>query len=380
MPDASPVKWHLGHTSWFFDAMILTPFSAPVGSDLLNYIFNSYYEALGQRQPRHARGLLTRPSLGEVMDYRRRIDEAVLVLISTATNDDWEKIAPLIELGLNHEQQHQELILMDVKHLLFSIPGRPAYLEDRPSALSEVRPSAEEKWIDFSAGLSEVGAGETGFAYDHEMPRHRVWMDAFRLRAGLVTCGDWEAFIADGGYRRPELWLSDGWAAVQAQGWEAPLYWGERTEAGRSLYTLTGDRIADPDEPVCHVSFFEADAFARWAGARLPTEQEWERAAELDFAEDSFALHPAAPRPRPGFGQMAGAVWQWTSSAYTPYPGFRPAPAAAAEYNGKFMSGQMVLRGGASITPEGHTRPTYRNFFPPSARWAFAGVRLATDA
>ncbi len=379
MPEASPVKWHLGHTAWFFDAMILAPFAAPVGGERLHYIFNSYYEALGARHPRHARGLLTRPALNEVIDYCRCVDAAITGLIGSATGDEWKQIAPLIELGLNHEQQHQELILMDVKHLLFSVPGRPAYLSERPAALAEVRPATEKTWMEFAAGLCETGSGGPEFAYDHEGPRHKVWTGAFRLRSGLVTCAEWEDFIEDGGYRRPDLWLSDGWAEVRARDWKAPLYWSEGQAVDRSVYTLTGERAPCPDEPVCHVSFYEADAFARWAGARLPTEQEWEHAAQADFPEDSFSLHPVAPQPRRGLSQMAGAVWQWTRSAYTPYPGFRPAQNAAAEYNGKFMSGQMVLRGGASITPEGHTRPSYRNYFLPSARWAFSGVRLAKD-
>lgn len=377
MPDASPVKWHLGHTSWFFDAVILTRFAVPIGGEFLHFIFNSYYDALGARQPRAARGLITRPSLDEVMAYRREVDAAMLCLIDTAGEEVWHQLAPLIELGLNHEQQHQELILMDIKHLFFSNPLRPAYMPERPVPAAPLRAGAREIWKTFPDALIEAGAERDPFAYDNERPRHKAWSGAFDLSTALVTCGDWLAFIQDGGYQRPELWLSDGWACAQAAGWTAPLYWSGHGQEDWTLYTLTGERGLVSDEPVVHVSYYEADAYARWAGARLPTEYEWERAALSDFACDPFSLHPAPARPDTGFCQLAGAVWQWTGSPYMPYPGFRPAEGLAREYNGKFMSGQMVLRGGAAITPPGHTRISYRNFYPPSARWAFSGVRLA---
>lgn len=379
MPDASPVKWHLGHTSWFFDAVILDRFARPVGGPLLHFVFNSYYDALGDRQPRAARGLITRPSLDEVMAYRRDVDAAILCLINSAGEEVWRQLAPLIELGLNHEQQHQELILMDIKHLLFSNPLRPAYLPERTLTAGPLPEGARGIWKEFPDALIETGAEAGIFAYDNERPVHKVWSGAFALNTALVTCGDWQAFIRDGGYRRPELWLSDGWDAVQAGGWEGPLYWSQDGPDEGRLYALTGERKLIADEPVVHVSYYEAEAFARWAGARLPLEHEWERAARRDFTGDAFGLHPRPAVAGAGFRQMTGAVWQWTGSPYTPYPGFRPEEGVAREYNGKFMSGQMVLRGSASITPAGHSRVSYRNFYPPSARWAFSGVRLAKD-
>lgn len=382
MPEASPTKWHLGHTTWFFDTLVLAPLDRAIGDEQWQYCFNSYYEAIGDRQPRAQRGLLTRPSLHEVHEYRAAIDDAVRLLIDRLEPHALRQIAPTIELGLQHEQQHQELILMDIKHLLFSHPFHPAYARPRlASPPGQAAPVPDATWLDFPGGLVEIGAAQDdGFAYDNEQPRHRVWLEAYRLHDRLVTCGEWLEFMADGGYSRPEFWLSDGWVAVKERGWTAPLYWFERQPGAWSVFTLAGDQVLSPDEPVVHVSYYEADAFARWAGARLPTEAEWEFASRTQTSAAGFGLHPGPARPEPGLRQMAGAGWQWTSSAYGSYPGFKPAAGVAAEYNGKFMSGQMVLRGGACVTPEGHARPTYRNFFPPDARWAFTGVRLAHDA
>jgi ergothioneine biosynthesis protein EgtB len=310
-------------------------------------------------------------------------------LIETAGEGVWQQAAPLIELGTHHEQQHQELILMDIKHVFSSNPLLPAYQAPRPHAVSPVRPATV--WLDFAGGLEEIGHADPGFAFDNEGPRHKIWLEPFRLASHPVTCGEYLDFIADGGYRRPEFWLSEGWAAVQQQGWQAPLYW--RSEDGEWLiFSLSGERPVDPAEPVCHVSFYEADAFARWADKRLPTEAEWEIAARAIYPKDrpltgnladSGHFHPcpdAAPaNDAPGLRQMIGDVWEWTASPYVAYPRYRPAAGAVGEYNGKFMSNQMVLRGGAAVTPADHLRITYRNFFPPSARWAFSGLRLAED-
>ncbi|MCK9510017.1 MAG: ergothioneine biosynthesis protein EgtB [Pigmentiphaga sp.] len=382
MPEASPTKWHLGHTTWFFDTLVLAPAGRAIGDAQWQYCFNSYYEAIGDRQPRAQRGLLTRPSLQEVLGYRAAVDDAMRLLIERTDPDTLRQVTATIELGLQHEQQHQELILMDIKHLLFSHPFHPAYAHPRPAgrpASANSVPAAA--WMEFPGGLFEIGAEEgRGFAYDNEQPRHRVWLDAYRLHDRLISCGEWLEFMAAGGYSRPEFWLSDGWAAVKERGWTAPLYWFESQPGSWSIFTLAGDRPLDPDEPVVHVSYYEADAFARWSDARLPTEAEWELASGSALPAEAPALHPHPARCAPGLRQMTGAAWQWTASAYSPYPGFKPAAGVAAEYNGKFMSGQMVLRGGACITPEGHARATYRNFFPPDARWAFTGVRLAHDA
>lgn len=412
MPDASPTKWHLGHTSWFFDTVILLPQHRAVGSAALQYCFNSYYESVGKRQPRPQRGLLTRPSLAEVLHYRKQVDHAIRALIFEVAEARWPALADQITLGLHHEQQHQELLLMDIKHLFFSQPLRPSYTPDSRAEEPDLTLGDEHgshlnavpspppgqtlsqspakgydgeitpiHWLPFSGGLVEIGAcAGSSFFYDNEGPRHRVWLQAYELADRLVSCGEWLEFINDGGYERPELWLSDGWAAVQAQEWSAPLYWLEGDSGHWQLYTLQGERAIALDEPVVHVSFYEAEAFARWAQARLPTEAEWEHAASsLSCTPPSHALHPRSAPVTAGLRQLMGSVWQWTASAYLPYPGFQPAPGIAAEYNGKFMSGQMVLRGSACITPIGHSRLTYRNFFMPQARWAFSGVRLARD-
>jgi ergothioneine biosynthesis protein EgtB len=387
MPDASPTKWHLAHTSWFFETFILGPLDPAyrVFDPTFAYLFNSYYEAVGPRHPRPERGLLSRPTVDAVGAYRDHVTTGMLRLIEEAGEAAWREAAPLIELGLHHEQQHQELILMDIKHVFSVNPLLPAYQAPRLHALAAAASAAS--WVEFEGGLLEIGHAGPGFAFDNEGPRHKVWLDPFRLASHPVSCGEYRDFIADGGYCRPELWLSDGWATVQQQGWQAPLYWRAEADNWR-LFTLSGERPLDPAEPVCHVSFYEADAFARWTGKRLPSEAEWEVAAKGlplrgNFADDGH-FHPrrdAAPvSTEPALHQMIGDVWEWTASPYTAYPRFRPVAGAIGEYNGKFMSGQMVLRGGAAVTPADHIRATYRNFFPPASRWAFSGLRLAEDA
>lgn len=376
MPDVSPTKWHLAHTTWFFETFLLKPHLAGYQpfDESYDFLFNSYYEAVGPRHPRHQRGLISRPSTDEVKAFRSHVDEAMERLLANPTDN----LAELTELGLNHEQQHQELLLMDIKHVLSCNPLQPAYRGSGP------RPAAAATtlgWVEFAEGLYEIGHDDPGFSFDNEGPRHRVFVDAFRLADRLVTCAEYQAFIKDGGYRRPELWLSDGWATVQAQSWEAPLYW-RREGRGWNTFTLEGARTANPAEPVCHLSHYEADAYARWAGARLPREAEWEvaAAASAGRCKDEDSLHPRHAVGGQGLRQMTGVLWQWTDSAYVAYPRYRPAAGALGEYNGKFMSGQMVLRGGACVTPAGHSRITYRNFFPPAARWPFTGLRLADDA
>ena len=358
MPDASPTKWHLAHTTWFFETFVLLPRTGGEPFDpAYGLLFNSYYEAVGPRTPRRERGLITRPGVSAVMDFRAHVDAEMEQLLARGVD---EAGRALVELGLVHEEQHQELLLTDVLHLLSHNPTDPAY---SPAAPAPAGPPARLTWTDHPGGVVEVGAGEGGFAFDNETPRHRVLLQPHRLANRLVTIGEWLEFMQEGGYRRPDLWLSDGWAAAMAQGWEAPFYWRRDGEAWLA-FGLHGLRPVDLAAPVTHVSHFEADAYARWAGARLPTEFEWEAAAA---SGDS------------GLNQLYGPAWQWTGSAYLPYPGFAPAPGAVGEYNGKFMSGQMVLRGGSSATAPGHSRATYRNFFPPGARWQFTGVRLAQD-
>jgi dimethylhistidine N-methyltransferase len=377
MPDASPAKWHLAHTTWFFETFLLAPRLAGyrLFDPRFGYLFNSYYEAIGDRQPRPERGLLTRPSLADVISYRAHVDEAMLRLLEGGDPE----LRGLLELGLAHEQQHQELILMDVLHLFSSSPLKPAYAPPRPTSEGTTAPLA---FVDIEGGLVEIGHEGEGFAFDNETPRHKAWLEPYRLADRLVTNAEWLAFMADGGYARPEFWLSDGWALVQQEGWRAPLYWEARGDAWMAM-TLHGLRALDPAAPVSHVSFYEASAYAAWAGARLPTEAEWEHAASALPVAGRF-LGPgridalAAPAGR-GLRQVFGDLWEWTASAYSPYPGFRPAPGAVGEYNGKFMAGQFVLRGGACVTPAGHLRASYRNFFYPQQRWMFSGVRLALD-
>jgi ergothioneine biosynthesis protein EgtB len=373
MPDVSPTKWHRAHTTWFFETFVLGPHldGHSCHDAAYGYLFNSYYEAVGPRHPRPQRGLLSRPSAAEIGDYRAAVDCCVLdALARGALPDD---ALPLIELGLHHEQQHQELLLMDIKHVFSCNPLGPVYREG-VAAGSEAGGTGE--WRSHPGGVVEVGHNGAGFGFDNEGPRHQALLRPFEVSSDLVTAGEWSEFIGDGGYHRPELWLSDGWAAIHEHAWETPSYW-RRGDGRWEIFTLGGWRPVTPGEPVCHVSYYEADAFARWAGARLPTEQEWEVAAppERESGVDLASLHPTADVETSFFGQ----VWQWTSSAYLPYPGFTPAAGAVGEYNGKFMVNQHVLRGGACVTPRGHTRPTYRNFFPPSSRWPFCGVRLARD-
>jgi ergothioneine biosynthesis protein EgtB len=383
MPDASPVKWHLAHTTWFFETFVLAPHRAGyrVFQPAFRVLFNSYYNSLGDKHPRPERGMLSRPTLAEILDYRDHVDQAMLALL--AEEHLPAQVAGLIELGIHHEQQHQELILTDLKHLLSRNPLKPAYRNPWP--LTSVR-ARNRQWIAFDGGLREIGHAGPGFCFDNETPRHKTWLNPFRIASHPVTNGDFIEFIDDGGYRRPEWWLSAGWDAVSARGWQAPEYWTNR-DGQWYAFTLHGEVPVDPDTPVCHVSFFDAEAFARWANARLPTEAEWEVAARDapragNFAE-SGALHPLALREVSADGVLAqafGDVWEWTRSDYSPYPGYQPAAGAVGEYNGKFMCGQYVLRGGSCATPADHIRATYRNFFPPDARWQFSGVRLAHDA
>lgn len=383
MPDASPAKWHQAHTTWFFETFILARFDPDHRpyDPLFGYLFNSYYEAVGPRRPRPLRGLVTRPSLSEVRAYRRAVDDAMVRLLSGPAADEPE-LAALLDLGLAHEQQHQELILMDILHLFAQMPGHPVY---RASSAPPSAKAAAMGFVPMPGGVVEIGHDGAGFAFDNEGPRHRTLLAPYRLADRLVTNGEWLAFIEDGGYARAEFWLSDGWARVQAEGWTSPLYWEQDEQGGWTVMGLGGLAPLDPDAPVAHVSYFEADAYARWAGKRLPTEAEWEAAAAALPVEGGFLdLERLAPAPaEPGYDglrQMYGELWQWTSSAYSPYPGFRPGPGAVGEYNGKFMVSQMVLRGGCCATPPGHVRASYRNFFYPHQRWAFAGVRLAEDA
>ncbi|HEY6897446.1 MAG TPA: ergothioneine biosynthesis protein EgtB, partial [Rhodocyclaceae bacterium] len=375
----SPTKWHLAHTSWFFEAVVLAPM---VGGyrpwdARCHYLFNSYYESLGPRQPRPQRGMITRPAAAEILQYRAHVDRAVLELLAGA---DGQRAATLIELGLQHEQQHQELLLTDIKHALSLNPYDPVYTATIAPTAATAVPFA---WCDFPGGEVQIGHAGDGFAYDNEQPRHAALLRPYQLANRLTTCGEYLAFIADGGYRRPELWLSDGWAAVNAAGWQAPLYWREEDRGAWSLYTLHGRHPLDPAQPVCHLSFYEAAAYAAWAGARLPTEFEWEAAVADQPPAGRFLdprwLQPRAATPGPGLLQAFGDAWEWTRSSYDPYPGFRPLPGAVGEYNGKFMVGQLVLRGGSCVSPPGHLRASYRNFFPPAARWQFSGLRLARD-
>lgn len=382
MPDASPVKWHLGHTTWFFETFLLQPHGtdARVFREAYGYLFNSYYDTIGARHPRPQRGLLSRPPLDEVLAYRRHVDTGVEQLLSQR----WPlspRALEVLELGLHHEQQHQELILTDFKHLLSFNPLRPSY---RPTRLPTSGMPAALQWHAYPEGLHRIGHDGSGFAFDNEGPAHRSFVEPFELASRLVTNAEFAEFIDDNGYRRPELWMSDGWQTLQANGWERPLYWMRdgRTWLG---FTLSGMHEIEPDEPVCHLSWYEADAYARWIGARLPTETEWEVAASGvpttgNFVE-SGRLRPAIAIATGNTAplQLFGDLWEWTGSAYLPYPGYRPSAGALGEYNGKFMVNQFVLRGGSCATPQSHIRATYRNFFPPHARWQFSGLRLARD-
>jgi ergothioneine biosynthesis protein EgtB len=404
MPDASPTKWHLAHTTWFFETLVLGAHDRGyrVYDDRFGALFNSYYESLGPRHPRPQRGLLSRPTLAEVGQWRRHVDSAMQAFIAGASEAAWSAAAGTIELGLHHEQQHQELLLTDIKHAFSLNALEPSYGPALPNEAA-AKPLGAPSWIGVEGGIAKVGHGDDGsFAFDNERPRHPVLLAPHRIATHLVDNAAFLEFIRDGGYRRPALWLSDGWAAVQAHGWQAPAYWrwdgihGDTPRDARAIdaaeitvFTLHGRRPLDVHEPVCHVSLYEAAAFAEWAGARLPTEFEWEAAAaaaaqtaanaSIPHRFDLQHLHPARGLPGRGMQQLFGEVWQWTGSAYAPYPGFRPFTGPASEYNGKFMMNQTVLRGGSCATPPGHLRSTYRNFFPASARWQFSGLRLARD-
>jgi ergothioneine biosynthesis protein EgtB len=382
MPDASPTKWHLAHTTWFFETFVLSRFVP--GYRALDphygYLFNSYYEAVGPRPPRPGRGAMTRPSLEEVRAYRETIDERMHAFL--ATGPEGADVLDRIELGLQHEQQHQELILTDIHHALWSNPLRPAYRPRSRPGDGAAKTVPALKWTSHPGGLVEIGHQGAVFSFDNERPRHRTFLEPFRLARRGVTAGEYLRFVEDGAYRQPELWLSDGWTAVQERGWTAPQYWDLGSD-GWSEFTLEGTQPIRLDAPVSHVSYYEAEAFARWAGARLPTEAEWETmAAGCPIAGNFLESGALGPRRADGDAagppaQMFGDVWEWTASAYLPYPRFRPLEGALGEYNGKFMSGQMVLRGGSCFTPWSHIRATYRNFFPPGARWQMSGIRLA---
>ncbi|WP_141013961.1 ergothioneine biosynthesis protein EgtB [Nocardioides sambongensis] len=379
MPDVSPTKWHRAHVTWFFETFVLAdnePGFAPF-QDKYWFLFNSYYEGVGPRYSRPDRGVISRPGAHEVGDYRRNVDDRMRDLVTGLDDGTLTKLADTIELGFHHEQQHQELLLMDIKHVLSRNPLQPVYA-GRPSATSV---PDRLGWVSFDGGLVEIGSEGTAFCFDNELPLHQEWLAPYRLADRLVTNGEWMEFMADGGYRRHELWLSDGWAKVTGEGWRAPFYWTE-VDGVWFEHTLHGTFPVDPGLPAAHVSHYEADAYATWAGKRLPTEAEWEHAARTVDGPDgtgrATGYHPqAAGAAHGGLRQMFGDCWEWTGSAYLPYPGFQPASGAIGEYNGKFMSGQMVLRGGCALTPPGHARATYRNFFPPGARWALSGVRLA---
>ncbi len=382
MPDVSPTKWHLAHVTWFFETFVLDRSGRPYAPFNPGYhqLFNSYYQSQGKPFPRAERGFLSRPTVDDVRAYREHVDSAMLELISDSSDAVIERVASVVEVGLHHEQQHQELMLMDVKHVLAKNPLRPAY-QSKPSLVNTSVPSMQ--WCSSTGDAVRIGNKTAEFSFDNEGPEHEVLVHPFELASRLVTVGEYLSFMAEGGYERPELWLADGWELVQRENWRSPLYW-EESEDGWRVMTLTGLRPVDPGEPVCHVSYYEADAFATWAGLRLPTEFEWEYAAKGRSIAGTFleseTFHPQsighlgeAAEP----AQLFGDVWEWTSSAYAPYPGYRPFAGNLGEYNGKFMANQMVLRGGSCVSPKSHLRETYRNFYYPQQRWMFAGIRLA---
>ena len=377
MPDASPAKWHLAHTSWFFETFVLLPRGFAPYDLSFQYLFNSYYEALGERQPRSARGLITRPSAPEVMAYRSHVEAGIAKVLGEGVDSE---TAALITLGLAHEEQHQELLLTDLLHLFAQNRLKPAYLT-QPLGRARSGETKVPTFTAFEGGIVAIGHDGDGFSFDNEGPQHEVLLRPYRLADRLVTNAEWLAFMEDGGYRRADLWLSDGWACRKAEGWETPLYW-DMAAAGWTAFGLHGVQPLEPDAPVVHVSFYEADAFARWSGARLPLEAEWENAARLSGAPGAL-LEGEHFRPRPASGgalaQMLGDAWEWTASPYVGYPGFSPATGAVGEYNGKFMINKMILKGGSCITPAAHIRTSYRNFFQPHQRWQFSGLRLALD-
>ena len=385
MADVSPTKWHRAHVTWFFETFVLADNEAGFKpfQDKYWFLFNSYYEAVGPRFARAERGVITRPGAHDVGVYRGNVDGRVRDLVDSLDDGTIEKLTPTIELGFHHEQQHQELLLMDIKHVLSMNPMRPTYAGAR-SADSE---PDRLGWVEVEGGLVEIGHQAASFSFDNELPQHQTWLEPYRLADRLITNAEWLAFMTDGGYSRPEFWLSDGWARVKEEGWEAPFYW-EQIDGVWFEHTLHGTWPVNPGLPASHVSHYEADAYATWAGKRLPTEAEWEHAVRADGQAsddrvvgnlaDTETFHPQAAKAGNGrLRQVYGDCWEWTSSAYLPYPGFHPAEGAIGEYNGKFMSNQMVLRGGCALTPPGHARATYRNFFPSGARWALSGVRLA---
>lgn len=381
--DASPAKWHLAHTTWFFETLIIDRTGAEYTSPdaRYRYLFNSYYNTLGEQFHRPDRGTLSRPTVQQVYDYRRVVDETMLRVLEGSAGDLTDDIALLVELGLHHEQQHQELLLTDIKHAFGHNPTQPEYRSHGGEPSGSAPPL---DWVPFPGGVSSVGAAGDRFCFDNERPVHDVLAQPFALANRLVTCGEFRRFIEDGGYEKSTLWLSDGWNALNEHGWKAPLYWN-RSEDGWTVFTLVGPQPISDDEPVAHINYYEADAFARWSGARLPREYEWEIAAAALPVEGNLLeanrLHPCAPIEKPSGAllQTFGDVWEWTSSAYADYPGYVAPEGPLAEYNAKFMCNQMVLRGGSCATSQSHIRPTYRNFFPPDARWQFSGLRLAKD-
>lgn len=383
--DVSPAKWHIAHTTWFFERMILKEFKSNYVefNPAFDFLFNSYYNTIGPYQPRHQRGVLSRPTVNQVIEYRNYVDQQVYNLLDESASETKKEIEALIYMGLQHEQQHQELILMDIKYNFFVNPLFPTYAQTEKRPLSKQQ---ESQFVEFDGGLVEIGHDGNGFAFDNESPRHKVWLEPFKLATKPVTNGEFLEFINSGGYEKPEYWLSDGWSIVKDYNWKAPLYWLKDTEEKWQIFTLAGIQDLELDEPVSHISFYEADAFSRWKGKRLPTEAEWEYASQSVAIRgntmDDGVYHPVAncdDLQSSSLSKMFGDVWEWTASAYSPYPGSKPLEGALGEYNAKFMCNQMILRGGSCATPVNHIRETYRNFFPPEKRWQFSGFRLAED-
>lgn len=382
MPDVSPTKWHLAHTSWFFEAFVLSEINPSYQSlnPKYNFLFNSYYVQVGERHCRPKRGLISRPTVDEVYEFRAFVDKNMFDLFENSDDKTFSEIAPIIEIGLHHEQQHQELIITDIKHVFSENPLDPVYSKSNNTSKKQL---SQLEWVEFNEGLYSIGSVD-GFCYDNEIPRHKTYIDSFKIASRLVTNGEYAEFIEDGGYEKPEIWLSDGWNTISSNGWKSPLYWYQK-DVEWGVFTLNGVKKLNLNEPVCHVSFYEAEAFARWAGARLPSEFEWELASEDLLVQGNFVedknFHPIVNNNKSEkLHQFYGDVWEWTRSPYSPYPGYTAPEGALGEYNGKFMCNQMVLRGGSCATSISHIRNTYRNFFPPDARWQFMGIRLTKDA